>query len=519
MAKPVFSLIYTSVRADRIEPVLADWVSKCWLDRIEIILAVDGNDPACQAVAKSLQDKYAKHPGLFKWCIQPDEPFCCVTGWNLAAEKSSGSVLIQVTDDMVPPMDWDLKLLQLKPEDWVHSDHAVHVEDGYVHNIMVLAIITRARYERYGYFFYPDYLSLFSDTELTAVAYRDGVVIDAKHLLFEHMHPDCKKRDRDSVDLKHASQERWHNGEALFNLRKSKNFPVDVGPMAGKTETSAPKPLKFAVYIQATKNDFCLQEVCARMMEEGAQDFFFSVPDEYWSGRPTPESDIQQIVDVCHWCTIQGAQAQMRVHKVASYRFSGDTRLRVETRVRNDALAWIRKHGFEHILIVDGDELWKRGTLEIVRRIIEEHHPAAISTFMTPVIGLPGFPVQGATDVAVVYIGGNLPFQECRTPIGAQFRVHMPLIYHFTGTRRTMDEILRKHRESGHYDDPQYAFEEWLTKVLPNIRPGFTHDWGKHRGLHFYLPYQIWPSVRPWHAEDAQEIPVSLHPFLGLDKA
>lgn len=510
MPNPLFSLVYTSVRAATIPKML-----NCWLERasgshpLEIVLTVDANDQTSQEAARQFE-AYVRDNQLsfdFKWFIQPEEPFCCVKGWNLAAQHSTGKIIVQVTDDFVPPPQWDTALLALEPHGWPDGDYAVHVNDGYVRTLMTLVITTRKRYERYGYLFYPDYLSLFSDTEFTDVAYRDGVVIKAPHLLFEHMHPDCHKRNRDEVDLVHASSERWQMGETLYNFRKQRNFPVDVGPRAGLEVTPAVKPREYACYIQATRNDFCLQEVCQRMFDEGVRNFFFSVPDEYWSGRPNPPEDIQQVKDIADWCQSLGAQAKVIIHKVSTYRFTGDTRIRVETRVRNDALSAIRKAGFQHVLIVDGDELWKRGTLRYVDEIVTQAAPAAISTFMIPAIGLPGYPIDGATDVAVVYINSDTSFRECRTPIGEQHRLHMPLVIHFTGCRRTMEEIIRKHRDSGHYDDPDYDFEGWIKNVLPNIRPGLEN-------AHMYTKYQIWPRIRHWRAEELREIPETLYPFL-----
>lgn len=516
-----FSLVYTSVRSQLIQPVLEDWARKAANpEDVEIILTVDANDAKSIEVAKKLAEQPPDRLlGTYQWFIQENAPFNCVKGWNLAAAKSTGKVIVQVTDDIVPPDGWDAKLRALQPSDWMDRETVVHVEDGYVHDIMVLAIITRKRYERFHYFFYPDYQSLFCDTELTEVAYRDGVVLIAKHLLFEHQHPDANKRARDAVDLVHASKERWTCGETLFYHRRSKGFPIDVGPNATQAAKDAVPELKFCVYTQATRNDFCLYEVCKRMMEEGVNDFFFSVPDEYWSGRPTSKEQIEEIRQIAARVKNEGANTEVLVHKVRTYRFPGDTRLRVETRVRNDAMAYIRRKGWEHVLIVDGDELWRRDSLAFVRRILLEWHPNSINCRMVPVIGLPGYPIDGATDVAVIYMNSKVPFQECRTPIGDQFRLQMPMVIHFTGTRRTMEEIILKHTDSGHFDDPDYDFQTWLDKVLPNIRPGWNYTWPNGlQGLHFYKKYQIWPSVRHWMADELAEIPKSLHKYLGVSE-
>jgi hypothetical protein len=60
--------------------------------------------------------------------------------------------------------------------------------------------------------------------------------------------------------------------------------------------------MKYAAYIQATKDDFCLFEVCKRLFDEGLQDFFFCVPDEYWNGRITPPEDLLQVDNVAKRC-------------------------------------------------------------------------------------------------------------------------------------------------------------------------------------------------------------------------
>ena len=367
---------------------------------------------------------------------------------------------------------------------------------------------------------YPDYPSLFCDTELTTVAYAEKRVIQAKHLLFEHRHPDCHKRERDAVDLVHASPERWTQGETLYKFRKDRGFPIDVGPkavgVAKETTPPAPPPRRFCAYVQATRDDLCLYEVCKRLKEEGVNDFLFSIPDEYWSGRPVPEKDITEVHTVAGQVRQLGANVECLLHKVKTYRWPGDTRIRVETRVRNDALNYMSQNGFEHILIVDGDELWKRGTLHYVQEILNRWSPRAINCLMIPVIGCPGYPIGGATDVAVIYVNSAVPFKECRTPIGEQFRLQMAQVIHFTGTRRTMEETILKHTDSGHFDDPDYDFQEFLDNVLPHVKPGFQYTYKSGiKGIHFYRKYQIWPSVRDWLAEEINDIPPSLYPFLG----
>ena len=297
----------------------------------------------------------------------------------------------------------------------------------------------------------------------------------------------------------------------LFNYRKGMNFPIDVGPRAGQAQIQNVDKSgedAYAVYIQATDDDFCLFEVCQRMIEEGARDFFICVPDEYWSGKLTPQANIDTIRAIMDRVKGIGGNVRIRVFDVSQYRFPGDTRIAVETRVRNDTLSWIRREGFRHILIVDGDELWVRGLLDKVKDVVATSAPACISAPMIPVVGLPGYPVHMASDRAVIYIDGTHTFRECRSPAVDHYLLANGIVIHFTACRKTMQEIIDKHRASGHYDDPEYDFEGWIANVLPNLKPGW-------RGAHMYRRYQIWPLVREWTRSEMDQIPTTLHQYLG----
>jgi hypothetical protein len=504
--EPIFSLNYTSCRPESIPGAVQMWRDRADNpDAVEVVICVDAPNGAAHTAADTVPNALVVE--------QTEAPFNCVKGWNLGARWTKGKVIVNIADDFSPPPHWDTLLLGLNPPNWIDGEYVVHTEDGYVHDIAVLSIATRKRYERFGYMLYPGYESMFSDTEFTTVAYRDGVVIQAKHLLFEHMHCDCGKRPKDEHDVVHGGRDRWNRGEMLFKYRKQMGFPLDDGPKAN-VDNSAPSKddLRFAVYTQTTRDDFCLYEVWKRLMDEGARNFFICVPDEYWSGKPTPLEDIARIRAVADRLAAEGATVNLQVFDVSQYHFAGDSRIAVETRVRNDALGWIRKAGFQHILIVDDDELWVKGLLDKVKDVVLTSKPTCISAPMIPVVGVPGYPVHMATDRAVIYIDGSTPFRECRSPATEHFMLNNGIVIHFTAVRRTLQEVIDKHRDSGHYDDPEYAFEEWIKNVLPNLKPGW-------RGAHMFRRYQIWPLVREWAVEEMEHIPETLRPYMGTPVA
>lgn len=263
-----------------------------------------------------------------------------------------------------------------------------------------------------------------------------------------------------------------------------------------------------AAYVQLTKNDLCLVEVCERLLEQGVQDFFFAVSAHSWDGKPVPTENL----DSCHQAqkvlNAKGAKVRLKIIDTEWYRRPESTFVDVETRVRNAALTWIREAGFEHILVMDSDELWRRGFLSIVRDEILRRQPSAISCLMTPVLGLPGYPVLESLDQATIYMSPENSFNSCRRPTLPPTVLTIRGVLHFTGVRCTSEEIIAKFRNSGHYDDPEYQMEFWIREVLPNLAPGL-------RNCHPYRTGEVWPLIGAWDETDWREIPDSLKGYLG----
>jgi hypothetical protein len=506
----MFSLVYTSRRPAMMKHIIDQWRGKAAVPaNIEIIISIDANDPDSLRV----MNNEGKDWGV-KWVVQNQAPFNCVRGWNKGAESATGKIIIAISDDFIPLLQWDYRLLTLPYQNWVEGEFVVHVNDGFVKDICTMPILTRKRYDRFGYIFYPRFESMFCDTDLTERAKQDGVLLDAMHLLFEHHHPSNKKRTMDQVDINHASNERWVRGEMLFNFRKTQGFPIDDGPKASEfiSLTSVPTDIanKYAVYIQATKDDFCLQDVCNRAMQEGISHFFFCVPNQYWSGKVTPPEDIAQIQAVHDELNRRGAKSQLTVFDVENYKAPGRPRIEVETHLRNDSLAMIQSAGFDHILIMDGDELWVPGLLKRVDDEVRRRQPQSLQCRMVPVVGLPGYPINDAKDTITIYIHSENRFRDCRSPLGMGFLMEFYGVVHFTACRKSLDEIAEKHRQSGHYDDPDYDMEGWIQNILPKVRPGM-------KNVHMFKKWQIWPEARNWTAEELNYIPSHLHQYLGIE--
>ena len=159
---------------------------------------------------------------------------------NAAAKASTGQVLVMVADDFFPPEHWDTLLLEAIPD--LSGEYAVHVDaqDPWCW-IMTHPILTRAYYERPGRggckpgdLFYPEYLSVGCDDDFTECAKRDGVVINAKHLKFEHRHPALKLvelKDRDAVYQHEDSAEAYAVKERVLGKRRRNGYTDRPDPL------------------------------------------------------------------------------------------------------------------------------------------------------------------------------------------------------------------------------------------------------------------------------------------------
>lgn len=148
----------------------------------------------------------------------------CVRAWNVAAAASSGAVLIQMSDDWDPPLFWDRLIWeQIGAHAEAGKEAVLQVSDGHrKDDLLCMAILTRLRWQMQGYIFHPQFKSMYSDNWFSFCAFRDGVVIKAQDLVFEHLHPVFGRGEWDQTYITSNAKERYAQGEAVMTeLMKS----------------------------------------------------------------------------------------------------------------------------------------------------------------------------------------------------------------------------------------------------------------------------------------------------------
>ena len=153
-----------------------------------------------------------------------------VAGWNAAAMKSKGQVLVQMSDDWNPPMHWDRLILDALGD--LSKESVLAVSDGGRNDdLLCMAILTRGRFRKQGYLFHPDFFSVYSDNWFSECAFRDGVVVDYRdEITFEHLHPAFGKAEMDATYQRGNSEVAYRTGKIHYDrLRQGRITSIDVG--------------------------------------------------------------------------------------------------------------------------------------------------------------------------------------------------------------------------------------------------------------------------------------------------
>jgi aspartyl-tRNA synthetase len=208
-------------RPEKSYETIKEWVAKATTD-IEVIISLDENDP------KRKEYRRPVTKGMF--LINPNRS--AVDAINNAAKAATGDILIVVSDDTECPDRWDEKLLR---EVEGRTDWIMKTKDGIQPWIITMPVMDRTYYNRFGYVYHPDYMHMFCDTELTAVADLTGRKIESS-LIFPHRHYTVTLDKPDEINEK--ANRTWAQGRALFVKRYENNFDL---PRNGRRSVEADK--------------------------------------------------------------------------------------------------------------------------------------------------------------------------------------------------------------------------------------------------------------------------------------
>jgi len=208
----LISVCYTSARPGVVPGRVHEWLAHAGsAEEIEFVVTIDEALAACSETLAALP-----RTSVF---VNRGRA-CCVDGWNLAARKARGDILIQCSDDLHVPAGWDTTIRQRLGDG--EADGVLAISDGLTASITFLphAIMTRRYYNQFGYMLHDAYWSMWSDNEFSAVAHQRNAVINGMDIQFRHSHGQIN----DEVRARHDAPDRTHTGHATFHFRQQNNF-------------------------------------------------------------------------------------------------------------------------------------------------------------------------------------------------------------------------------------------------------------------------------------------------------
>jgi SAM-dependent methyltransferase len=228
--RPMFSIIHPSARPDKWAEVLAAWFRSCTQGDFEYILVCDK-----RWGFETLPTEPPESTGIIMGGAFGGNAFraiwntgrrCYVDAVNLGAQYATGDVLIVIADDQYPAQDWDFHLAEVLADS---GKEVIEVSTGtpaeHERGILVMPILTRARFERLGYVLYPQYESMFADNDFCEAARKDDQIANARHLLFPHRHPYFDKTvESDAAYEAQNRPEAYQLGGAVLKARRESNF-------------------------------------------------------------------------------------------------------------------------------------------------------------------------------------------------------------------------------------------------------------------------------------------------------
>jgi glycosyltransferase involved in cell wall biosynthesis len=177
---------------------------------VEHIFAIDEDD-----------EESLKHLSRFRHIVVPAGGYS-VAAWNAAAVRSTGDIIVQMSDDFMAPPDWDKSIIYALG-DSLFTPAVLRVKDGYRNDgLITIAIVTRCWLWQEGTLFDPAFRNVYSDNDLTSRAIKAKAVVEAPHLVFEHLHPDAGKATRDEIYARGNDPAEYERAKQIYERKHSK---------------------------------------------------------------------------------------------------------------------------------------------------------------------------------------------------------------------------------------------------------------------------------------------------------
>ena len=184
-------------------------------DQYKFIVSIDSDDTV---TLKSEELKALQLDAKVTICI--GESKSKVEAINRDMPKSGWDILVNLSDDQ--------EFTQYGFDEVIREhcglDTFLHLPDGHVNELLpTMSIMGNEYYNRFGYIYHPDYVSLWCDNEAMDVAIELNRHVYLNQHLFEHKHPAWGFGQTDSLGRRNDIY--YRQDERTYIKRKNLGFP------------------------------------------------------------------------------------------------------------------------------------------------------------------------------------------------------------------------------------------------------------------------------------------------------
>lgn len=206
-------------RPDKFKRVVRNIAGLVLSDNYEIVAKIDDDDP--------LKGQYVFNNPKVKFAYGLSENK--IHAINRDIPKEGWDIIVDVSDDFVfSKKGFDNVIRKYcGPDDCLHFPEPFANKQSRLNrndDIIIMAVMGKNYFDRFGYIFNPAYKSLFCDNELTAVAKLTGAYKLINQQIFYHAHPQAGFGKADEQTK--FTESFWNEDGAVYNERKEKGFPV-----------------------------------------------------------------------------------------------------------------------------------------------------------------------------------------------------------------------------------------------------------------------------------------------------
>lgn len=207
-----------------------EWIDKAGCE-VELIVSIDQTDVYQKAYHNCYGVGHGDWPdsnGLYyngEFTILLNDNNSVVEATNRAAQVSRGDILVYLSDDFKCFDNWGVAVK--KAFEGESRPLLIKVDDclqKFTVPVLTIPMMNRLMYERLGYFWHPEYKSMFVDEDLYWTTYKMGAMKLCPTLQFPHEHPANGKAPDDEVYRRSAAN--WEQGKAVFKRRQAQGFPL-----------------------------------------------------------------------------------------------------------------------------------------------------------------------------------------------------------------------------------------------------------------------------------------------------